>query len=134
LKQQNIYEIDNGFNVRDCLEIIEQNKTRVLVLVINMPHVDGLSLLQSILEMEIDHPPNVIMLNAFGQEEVMKKEVDLGASYFILKPFDLENLANQIRQAEDSSVLPQPVISSGNKKERKKKDLEASITNIIHEI
>ena len=38
------------------------------------------------------------MLTAFGQEDVTKKAVDLGASYFILKPFDLDNLVAQIRQ------------------------------------
>ena len=38
------------------------------------------------------------MLTAFGQEDVTKKAVDLGASYFILKPFDMENLASHIRQ------------------------------------
>ena len=37
--------------------------------------------------------PNVIMLTAFGQEDVTKKAVDLGASYFIFKPFDMENLS-----------------------------------------
>jgi len=134
MDQADIDVVGTAFNGRDCLELIEEMEPDVLVLDIIMPHIDGLAVLQSLREREIDHPPNVIMLTAFGQEEVMKKAVDLGASYFILKPFDLENLANQIRQAEDSSVLPQPVISSGNKKERKKKDLEASITNIIHEI
>ena len=132
-EQEDIEVIGTAFNGRDCLELIEEKKPDVLVLDIIMPHVDGLAVLQSIREMEMEHPPNVIMLTAFGQEEVMKKAVDLGASYFILKPFDLENLANQIRQADDSSVLPKPVVK-GNKKERKKKDLEASITNIIHEI
>ena len=42
--------------------------------------------------------PNVIMLTAFGQEDVTTKAVELGASYFILKPFDMEHLANHIRQ------------------------------------
>ncbi|HLR71297.1 MAG TPA: sporulation transcription factor Spo0A [Pseudogracilibacillus sp.] len=132
-EQEDIEVIGTAYNGRDCIELIEEKGPDVLVLDIIMPHVDGLAVLQSIREMEMEHPPNVIMLTAFGQEEVMKKAVDLGASYFILKPFDLENLANQIRQADDSSVLPKPVVK-GNKKERKKKDLEASITNIIHEI
>ena len=34
--------------------------------------------------------PKVIMLTAFGQEDVTKKAVELGASYYILKPFDME--------------------------------------------
>ena len=43
------------------------------------------------------------MLTAFGQEDVTKKAVELGASYFILKPFDMENLGNHIRQVSGNS-------------------------------
>src|SRR5699024_837168 len=64
-------------------------------------------------------------------EEVMKKAVALGASYFILKPFDLEHLADQIRQVQG---IPSFSLTKRRKKREKKRDLEASITNIIHEI
>lgn len=133
LEVEDIEVIGTALNGRDGLELIETKTPDVLILDIIMPHVDGLAVLQSIRELEMEQPPHVIMLTAFGQEEVMKKAVDLGASYFILKPFDLENLANQIRQVQGSTALPQSV-SKGHKKERKKKDLEASITNIIHEM
>jgi two-component system, response regulator, stage 0 sporulation protein A len=56
----------------------------------------------------------------------------LGAAYFILKPFDLDNLADQIRQAQ--GTVHSGVVSKVQRKEKKKQDLEASITNIIHEI
>ena len=94
----------------------------VLVLDIIMPHLDGLAVLERLRESQLKKQPNVIMLTAFGQEDVTKKAVDLGASYFILKPFDMENLVGHIRQvsgngsqlthrapSSQSSVLrPQP--------------------------
>ncbi|SDD55042.1 two-component system, response regulator, stage 0 sporulation protein A [Terribacillus halophilus] len=78
----------------------------------------------------------MIMLTAFGQEEVTKKAVDLGAAYFILKPFDLENLAAQIRQVSGhgGNYEASPIRVTKEKKRDKKPNLEASITNIIHEI
>lgn len=134
-EQSDIEVIGTANNGRECLTMVEELEPDVLVLDIIMPHVDGLAVLNTLREMEPKKKPSVIMLTAFGQEEVMKKAVDLGASYFILKPFDLDNLADQIRQVrgKNSSVFS----SSKNKtakKERKKQDLEASITNIIHEI
>ena len=69
-----------------------------LVLDIIMPHLDGLAVLERLREMDKSPYPNVIMLTAFGQEDVTKKAVELGASYFILKPFDMEHLASHIRQ------------------------------------
>src|SRR5689334_14502144 len=81
-----------------CLELLNMVDPDVLVLDIIMPHLDGLAVLERLREMKKGSLPNVIMLTAFGQEDVTKKAVDLGASYFILKPFDMENLGNIIRQ------------------------------------
>lgn len=77
-----------------------------------MPHFDGLAVLESIRENPLEKTPNVIMLTAFGQEDVTKKAVELGASYFILKPFDMENLISHIRQVSGSapSILKNPLI------------------------
>ncbi|RYG74644.1 sporulation transcription factor Spo0A [Lentibacillus lipolyticus] len=134
--QADIEVIGTANNGRECLEMLEDTKPDVLVLDIIMPHIDGLGVLNTIRGIEDNQDLNVIMLTAFGQEEVMKKAVNLGASYFILKPFELENLAEQIRQVqgEGTNSLHQPAPKKPAGKERKKKDLEASITNIIHEI
>src|SRR5699024_10991718 len=133
-QQQDIEIVGTAYNGNDCLELLENVEPDVLVLDIIMPHMDGLAVLRQLKEMEKTHVPNVVMLTAFGQEEVMKKAADLGASYFILKPFDLDNLADQIRQVQGTGVASQPQQKKIVKKEQKKKDLEANITNIIHEI
>ncbi|WP_284140349.1 MULTISPECIES: sporulation transcription factor Spo0A [unclassified Virgibacillus] len=134
--QEDIEIIGTAYNGKECLELLDEIEPDVLILDIIMPHIDGLAVLNTIKQNESTSSPNVIMLTAFGQEEVMKKAVDLGAAYFVLKPFDLDNLADQIRQVQGNSAAfsNKQSISKGNRKERKKKDLEASITNIIHEI
>ncbi|MFS0751490.1 sporulation transcription factor Spo0A [Oceanobacillus sp. 1P07AA] len=133
-EQHDIEVIGTAFNGRDCISMLEEKNPDVLILDIIMPHIDGLAVLNSIKSMDLASKPNVIMLTAFGQEEVMKKAVDLGASYFILKPFDLSNLADQIRQVQGTKVTSSPSLSKTAKVEKKKQDLEANITNIIHEI
>jgi two-component system, response regulator, stage 0 sporulation protein A len=131
-EQEDIEVIGTAFNGRDCLTMLEDHEPDVLILDIIMPHVDGLAVLNTVRGMD-GNKPNVIMLTAFGQEEVMKKAVDLGASYFILKPFDLDNLADQVRQVQGTNSMPSAA-KKVVRKEKKKQDLEASITNIIHEI
>lgn len=123
-------------NVQDCLEILEQTQPDVLVLDIIMPHLDGLAVLEKMRDLNLNSLPNVIMLTAFGQEDVTKKAVDLGASYFILKPFDMDNLASHIRQVsgKSNSFLRKPAPSYRPQAEAKPKNLDASITSIIHEI
>jgi two-component system response regulator (stage 0 sporulation protein A) len=122
-----------AYNGQECLELLQDAKPDVLILDIIMPHLDGLGVLQQL--RENGEMPNVIMLTAFGQEDVTKKAVELGASYFILKPFDMNNLASQIRQVSGKTS---PIIKKTShpsiRTEQKPKNLDASITSIIHEI
>src|SRR3954465_4594020 len=105
--QEDMEVCGTAHNGQDCLEMLENVNPDVLVLDIIMPHLDGLAVLGKLREMGKKPTPNVIMLTAFGQEDVTKKAVELGASYFILKPFDIDHLASHIRQVsgQSSSVL-----------------------------
>ncbi|MCF6137840.1 sporulation transcription factor Spo0A [Pseudalkalibacillus berkeleyi] len=128
-----------AYNGKECLELLEEETPDVLVLDIIMPHLDGLAVLENMHELNLSSKPNVIMLTAFGQEDVTSKAVELGASYFILKPFDMENLTNQIRQISGTkkSFIKNSSHHSSSRsftKEFKPKNLDASITSIIHEI
>ena len=73
-----------------------------------MPHLDGLAVLERLRELKKGAIPNVIMLTAFGQEDVTKKAVELGASYFILKPFDMENLRKPYSSSKWKKQSGQP--------------------------
>jgi two-component system response regulator (stage 0 sporulation protein A) len=125
-----------AFNGQDCLPLVKDKKPDVLVLDIIMPHLDGLAVLDRLRAGLVEKIPNVIMLTAFGQEDVTKKAVDLGASYFILKPFDMEHLISNIRQVvgKGSSVTKRNAPSLVSNYESKPRNLDASITSIIHEI
>lgn len=135
--QDDMEVIGIAYNGQECLNMLKDRNPDVLVLDIIMPHLDGLAVLEKLRMMDKPKQPNVIMLTAFGQEDVTKKAVDLGASYFILKPFDMENLTSHIRQVsgKPSAIVKRPLpafrssISDG-----KPKNLDASITSIIHEI
>jgi len=125
-----------AFNGQDCLPLVKEKKPDVLVLDIIMPHLDGLAVLDRLRAGLVEKIPNVIMLTAFGQEDVTKKAVDLGASYFILKPFDMEHLISNIRQVvgKGSSITKRNSPSLVSNYENKPRNLDASITSIIHEI
>ncbi|WP_411348506.1 sporulation transcription factor Spo0A [Paenibacillus sp. WLX2291] len=70
----------------------------VLILDIIMPHLDGLGVLERLQDWKGKPLPKIIMLTAFGQENITQRAVELGASYYIVKPFDLDMLMNRIRQ------------------------------------
>jgi len=136
--QDDMEVIGIAYNGQECLNLLKEKQPDVLVLDIIMPHLDGLAVLEKMRHIERLRQPNVIMLTAFGQEDVTKKAVDLGASYFILKPFDMENLTGHIRQVSGKTNTtikrPLPSFRSATTVDGKPKNLDASITSIIHEI
>ncbi|KZD31502.1 Stage 0 sporulation two-component response regulator (Spo0A) [Bacillus cereus] len=136
--QDDMEVIGTAYNGQECLNLLTDKQPDVLVLDIIMPHLDGLAVLEKMRHIERLKQPSVIMLTAFGQEDVTKKAVDLGASYFILKPFDMENLTSHIRQVSGKANAmikrPLPSFRSATTIDGKPKNLDASITSIIHEI
>nr|WP_246629049.1 sporulation transcription factor Spo0A [Mesobacillus maritimus] len=133
--QEDMEVVGVAHNGQDCLEMLGDADPDVLLLDIIMPHLDGLAVLEKLREMGRNNL-HVIMLTAFGQEDVTKNAVELGASYFILKPFDMENLGNHIRQVSGKAkgASRKPLTSYKAAPEQKPKNLDASITSIIHEI
>ncbi len=136
--QDDIEVLGVAFNGQDCLNMLQDKQPDVLVLDIIMPHLDGLAVLEKLRDLNLEKQPSVIMLTAFGQEDVTKKAVDLGAAYFTLKPFDMENLASRIRQVSGKST---PIIKRNSSNqivrsqpESSPRNLDANITSIIHEI
>ncbi|PWW05640.1 two-component system response regulator (stage 0 sporulation protein A) [Paenibacillus cellulosilyticus] len=134
-----------AYNGEEVIQLLEDTRRMpdVLILDIIMPHLDGLGVLERLREINPTPMPKIIMLTAFGQENITQKAVQLGASYYILKPFDMEILANRIRQLVVNSnvVTPTSYTSSSSISTKsnvvpiaKGKNLDANITSIIHEI
>ncbi|MCM3788376.1 sporulation transcription factor Spo0A [Domibacillus indicus] len=117
--QEDMTVAGTAFNGQECLGMLPETEADVLILDIIMPHMDGLAVLER--------------LRASGQEDVTKKAVDLGASYFMLKPFDMESLISQIRQVAGAEQ-PMRHVERKEEPKKQKKNIDASITAVIHEI
>jgi len=114
-------------NGLEALDIIKDQEPDVVVLDIIMPHLDGIGVLEKLCSAGFSQKPKVIMLTAFGQETMTQRAVELGADYYILKPFDLEVLSTRIRQLSEGQSVPAhtPV---------KTRNLDVEVTNIIHQM
>jgi len=136
-----------AYNGEEVIRQLEENRLvpDVMIVDIIMPHLDGLGVLEKLRDMNLSPMPKIIMLTAFGQENITQRAVQLGASYYILKPFDMDVLANRIRQlagASTPTTSSSSVIVSTSAAPRannivplgKPKNLDANITSIIHEI
>jgi CheY-like chemotaxis protein len=63
---------------------------------INMPGMDGLTLLERIKQRFPNLP--VMMVTAYGDDERRRRASELGASEFLTKPVDFDHLKGQLAQ------------------------------------
>ena len=134
-------DIDLVFVSHDGLKTVENIKTHqpeILILDMIMPHLDGLGVLETINNIELDKYPRTIVLSAVGQEQITQKAISLGAEYYIVKPFNLDVLMKRIHQlsgnSDDDNKMKYARAILKGENEEDAKQLEIEITNIIHEI
>ncbi|MGI6422242.1 MAG: sporulation transcription factor Spo0A [Syntrophomonadaceae bacterium] len=128
--------IDVCTNGMEVINVLQKEEVEVLILDLIMPYMDGIGVLEKINSMNLEKRPRVIILTAFGQENITQKAVQLGVDYYILKPFDLDVLGDRVRQVvrdnkgEDSPVSIPPTAMPA----RNSRNLEVEVTRVIHEI
>lgn len=110
-----------------ALELISQEQPDLMVLDLVLPNLDGLGVLESLQAAQPLKMPQVIFISSFVQDSLTRRAMELGAAYFLLKPFEPELLEKRIRQLcqgqEDQAGLP----PRGN-------SLEVDITRILHQM
>ena len=91
---------------RDGIETIEQiNKENpdVVLLDIIMPKLDGVGVLEYAKTNLNENKPIFIAYSAISQENYISRVMNLGADYYIIKPFDEEVIASRIVQLYNDS-------------------------------
>lgn len=123
----------------EALNLIDDTKPDILILDIIMPHLDGLGVLEKLNETYSNYFPKVIMLSAVGQDSITRRAIELGASYYIVKPFDFNMFIDRLKQINNMNpsktfYKKDTHLSDENLSIRKGKELEAKITRTIQEI
>ncbi|AYC29534.1 sporulation transcription factor Spo0A [Paenisporosarcina cavernae] len=135
--QDTIEVIGTANNGKTCLAQIQEEKPDVLLLDIIMPHLDGIAVLEQLKQQPDLKDLPVIMLTAFGQEDVMKSAVEYGASYFMLKPFEFDQLVMKIIQISGNEQLKttrNSVLQPYANAPKSQKVIDTTITAVIKEI
>ena len=129
--------IGKAYNGLDALTIIKEKSPDVVLLDLIMPRLDGLGVLDRVRQdLDTKKAPAFIVVTAVSTEQVSEKVFELGARFFILKPFDNNLIISRIKQIGKKNKLIdfRPAIKSENRPDHDGKNLESDITNIIQEI
>ncbi len=112
-------------------DAIKNEQPDVVIIDAVMPGLDGIELIKKIMASSYKKPMFIVTSayeNAFIENQVM----NAGASYFMLKPFDVKMLGDRIKSMLDIDTD----INSDNLRSQKKgsPNLEIIVTDIIHQI
>ncbi len=98
-----LYDIHFAKDGRVALDILQSDPDIGIVMSdINMPRMDGLTLLSQIMEM--DRPAVTVMVTAYGDMANIRQSMNSGAFDFLTKPIDIEDFRATLRRAIDHAV------------------------------
>lgn len=93
-------EANNG---RDALQLIKDKRPDVILLDINMPMIDGLTLAK-ILREEMIHC-TIIIITGYAEFEYVKKAIDLNVFAYLTKPIDEKELVKHLVVIRDTELV-----------------------------
>jgi CheY-like chemotaxis protein len=102
--RQGVYVLHFAYSGEEALEKLASEIEPQLIVIlsdINMPGMDGLSLLREVKTKWPDLP--VMMVTAYGDDERRRRASEYGAAEFITKPVDFDQLKAQLRQLPEAS-------------------------------
>lgn len=139
IKEDNELElVGHANNGADIYDIIKEKEPDVVLLDIIMPKVDGLTVMERVgKDCTIKKHPAFIVVSAVGQEQITEDAFNLGANYYVFKPFDNDMLISRIkhiRQLRDGRKDLRRINAYEDKNTYFERNLETDVTNIIHEI
>ncbi len=135
-KEEGVEVIGTASDGEEALKKIHLLKPDVVLLDLIMPKIDGLGVMERLKNMEKQERPKVIVVSAVNQESVTEHAFELGAVYYILKPFDTRVLVARVKAAGISGGQESNIINTvfGRTEIYGTHSLETDVTNIIHEI
>lgn len=117
-----------AYDGAEGFRLIEKKKDEydIILLDLIMPNRDGISVLEEMKKKEIDK--KVIVLTSYNTQDMIRKVSEMGASYFMLKPFELSDLENRIVEVAEG------IKYGGKSIDLYHNNLQKSITNTLHEL
>ncbi|MBE6862271.1 MAG: sporulation transcription factor Spo0A [Ruminococcus sp.] len=121
LREAGLFAYTRRCNGNTILESIKNDIPDVVVVDLTLPELDAIALMKKVSEFT-DKKPEFIITSEIKNSFIERQAIEGGASYFIVKPFDADNLSSVIKSLVRRNISEE----SG--------DMEIVVTNIIHRL
>ena len=99
----------------EAIELVRRHRVDVLLMDIQMPHLDGVAATREIRRLEV--PTRVLILTTFGTDENLRRCLAAGADGFLLKASPPTDLMAGVRAVAEGGAQP-PDVGLGGAHER----------------
>ena len=129
------YGFSTAFCMKDGEEVIsriQSEKPDVVIMDLFMTHIDSIGVMRAICKQKPDKLPMFVVYTSFDSPVLEREVMSAGATYFVLKPFNLSDLAENIvrlskRQRQRTKGGIRQIGYDSN-------SLELKVTEILHQI
>lgn len=137
-------EVRGGFQIAgkaydglEALEFLCNVQIDMVILDLIMPRLDGIGVLEELNHMNQSQRPKIVVLSAVVNEVFTQRALNLGADYYIIKPFDMDLFVTRVREL--FNVFDAPAVKSADVVEQEKRDssaheLEVEISELLHKL
>lgn len=126
-QQPGMCVVGQAYDGADGLQQMKDHQPDMVILDLAMPKIDGLGVLEHLQTQDQGKRPKIIVLTAFGRDEIMAKMLDLGVDRFLVKPFSVETLLLRIQELDGQAS---PAVPQGAPR-RQRETLEADVTSLL---
>ena len=122
LRALGLYVVTRRRDGRVILDAIRNDKPDVVVMDAVLPNLDALEILSK--SKELAHRPLFIITSSYENEFLERQTMELGASYFMLKPFEITTLGKRILG----------LVEGNSSAASREENLEIVVTEMIHQL
>ena len=112
----------------EAVRLAERHTPDVVVMDLVLAKMDGLEVLEELARLE--QRPRVLVLSSFVRGNVAELAAERGADYYMMKPCRQTAVLERVRQLANGV----PAGEAGEQDETQSRNLESTVTAIIHEI
>lgn len=91
------YKILTAVNGKEAIELIEEHSPELILTDIMMPFISGLEVISHVRN-KLNMQTPIIVFSSAGQEEIVLKAFDLGATDFMSKPLSPNELVIRVKR------------------------------------
>lgn len=136
--EQDITVVGKCTDGSQLLNVLKSIHVDFLILDVFLPKIDGLKVLEEIKNNSVYKiPRNIIVTTAFSNNRVMQKCSEYNVDYYMIKPFDNNNLLqmiNELRNNKSRTNTPLDTRRAVSARSNEPFDIDTEIATVLHDI